>query len=322
MYIILSNHSDNGVHFRQFPSILDDLGYFQISSKAEQALHDGAKNSIAFLGENASKDLLDQICSINGFSEAELLMNYDLLKKSLYKVLGKGAEVILSNLKRELLVQVVLIDPNITISEIRDPRLGVGDILKRIHAVEAVEFVRKIPSHSHIALLYTNDNSKDKMLAAFFETMITCNASKGLFSYKKPVNDYLSCTNDVMLYEELLQEPRDYEAVARRGADWIAKLISSNTSRQNSTDVPTRIAVEDVMWWLRNGFAGYLLDSERSCGRYLQDNLSALCGYNISNVGNRHIDRELISMLISAHGYVILDEPFGLYSAPDLGGRM
>ena len=105
-------------------------------------------------------------------------------------------------------------------------------ILKRIHAVEVVEFVRKIPSHSHVALLYTNDNSKDKMLVEFFDTMIIGNASKGIFLTKKPVNDYLSCTNDVMLYEELLQEPRDYEAVD----DWIAKLISSNTSRQNSTD--------------------------------------------------------------------------------------
>ena len=143
MYIVLSDHSDSEVHFRQYPSILDDLGYFQISSKAEHILHDATWNSIAFLGENASKDLLDHICSISGFSEGELLMNYDLLQKSLYKVLGKGAEVILSNLKRELLVQVVLIDPNITISENRDPRLGVGDILKRIHAVEAGEFVRK-----------------------------------------------------------------------------------------------------------------------------------------------------------------------------------
>ena len=123
-----------------------------------------------------------------------------------------------------------------------------------------------------------------------------------------------------MLYEDLLQEPRDYEAVASRGADWIAKLISSNRSGQTSSDVSTRIAGEDVMWWLRNGFAGYLLASERSCGRYLQDNSSALCGYNLSNVSNRHIDRELISMLISAHGYVILDEPFSLYRAPDPEG--
>jgi hypothetical protein len=165
------------------------------------------------LRENASKYLLDHLCSISGFSEAELLMYYDLLEKSLFKVLG---ELLVCNLKRELLVQVVLTDPNITISEIRNPLLDVGDILKRIHAVEVVEFVRKIPSHSHIALLYTNDNSKDKMLAAYFDTTIIGNASNGLFSFRKPVNDYLSCINDIMLYEELLLEPRDYEAVARR----------------------------------------------------------------------------------------------------------
>ncbi|MDQ6864166.1 MAG: hypothetical protein M3044_10110, partial [Thermoproteota archaeon] len=214
----MSNHSDTGLHIRQYPSVLDELGYFQISSKAEQLLHDAAKKSIALLGETASKDLLEHISSISGFSEGELLMNYDLLEKSLYNLLGKGAEVILHDLKRELLVQVVLIDAKITITEILNPRLGVGDILKRIHTIEVVEFVRRIPSHSHIALLYTNDNSKDKMLAAFFDTMINGNASRCLFSLKKPANDYLSCSNNIMLYEELLQEPRDYEVVARRVA--------------------------------------------------------------------------------------------------------
>ncbi len=100
-----------------------------------------------------------------------------------------------------------------------------------------------------------------------------------------------------MLYEELLQE-QEYEVVARRIADWIAKLISSNKSRQTTTDSPTRIAGENVMWWFRNGFAGYALVLEKSYGRNLQDNMSALCGYNISNVSNEHIDRELISSLI------------------------
>ena len=61
--------------------------------------------SIERLGESASKALLDHICSINELSEKELLTNYDLLEKSLYRVLRKGAEVILRDLKRELLVQ-------------------------------------------------------------------------------------------------------------------------------------------------------------------------------------------------------------------------
>jgi len=150
------------VQFQQYSNVLDELGYFPQSSKAEAILYDAAKKSIDRLGESASRALLDHICSINELLEKELLTNYDLFEKSLYKVLGKGAEVILCSLKRELLIQVVMIDPNITIGEIRNPRLKVGDILKRIQVVDAVEFVHKIPSHSHIAFLYTNDNSKIK----------------------------------------------------------------------------------------------------------------------------------------------------------------
>jgi hypothetical protein len=178
-------------------------------------------------------------------------------------------------------------------------------------------------SHIIISFLYTNDNSKDNILASFFDTMI--NGSKGLFSFKKPANDYLSCINNIMLFEELLQEPlREYEVFAKRLADWIAKLSSSNKSQQqDNTDIATaRIAIDDAMWWFRNGFAGYILGFEKSMGRYLQNNLSVLCGYNISNVSNGHTDRESINTLISAHGYVILDEPFSLYRAPDVGGRI
>ena len=162
----------------------EDISRFLL--KLEQILHDAAKKAIALLGEKAAKDLLEHISSISGFSEGELLMNYDLLEKSLYNLLGKGAEVILHDLKRELLVQAVLIDANITVTEILNPRLGIGDILKRIHAVEVVEFVRNIPSHSHIAFLYTNDNYKDNIFAAFFDTKIN-SAVKGLFSFEKPV---------------------------------------------------------------------------------------------------------------------------------------
>ncbi len=204
--------------------------------------------SIERLGESASKALLDHICSINELSEKELLTNYDLFEKSLYRVIRKGAEVILRDLKRELLVQAVLIDPNITIIDIRNPGLAVGDILKRIRAVETLEFVRKTPSHTHIAFLYTNDNSKNNILAAFFDTKINSSA-KGLFSFKKPANNYVSGVENIILYEELLQEPREYEVVAKRLADWLAKLNPGNKSQQNNDDSPTRIADEDAMWW-------------------------------------------------------------------------
>jgi len=102
------------VQFQQYSNVLDELGYFPLSSKSEAILYDAAKKSIERLGGSASKALLDHICSINGLSEKELLTNYDLFEKSLYRVLRKGAEVILHYLKRELLVQAILIDPNMT----------------------------------------------------------------------------------------------------------------------------------------------------------------------------------------------------------------
>ena len=309
------------MQFQQYSNVLDELGYFPLSSKAEAILYDAAKKSVERLGESASKALLDHICSVNGLSEKELLTNYDLFEKSLYRVLRKGADVILHDIRRELLVHAVLIDPNITISDIRNPLLAVGDILKRIRAVETLEFVRKIPSHMHVAFLYRNENSKDDILGAFFDTKITGKATKGFLASNKPTNDDLS----YMLYEELLQEPpRDYEVVAKRLDDWIAKLNSSNKSQQqNNTDIATlRIATEDAMWWVRNGFTGYYMGFEKSMGRYLHDGVSFLCGYNISNVSNENIDSKNIKTMIAAHDHVILDESFVMFRAANMGDKI
>ena len=311
------------MQFQQYSNILDELGYLPLSSKADEILYDAAKKSIERLGESASKALLDHICSINALSEKELLTNYDLFEKSIHRVLRKGAEVILRDLKRELLVQVVLIDPNITIGDIRNPLLAVGDILKRIRVVETLEFVRKIPLHKHIAFLYINENSKADILAAFFDTKITGKATKALLSSNKPTKDDLS----YMSYEELLQEPREYEVVANRLADWIAKLNSSNKSQQRqqqkTTDIATlRIATEDAMWWLRNSFTGYYLGFEKSMGKYLQDSVSVLCGYNISNVTNENIDNKKIKTMIAAHDYVILDESFVMFRAANMEDKI
>jgi hypothetical protein len=312
------------MRIRQYSSILDELGYCPISSTAEDILYSVAKKSIEQLGESASKALLDHICSIDGLSEKELLTNYDLFEKALYRVLKKGAEVILDYLKRELLIQAVLIDTSITISEIRNPRLAIRQIVQRIRAAETLEFVRKIPSCKHITFLYRSDYSKDKLFAAFFDANVIANVSNGLLSFKRPTNDGFRNVNNFMLYEELLHEPRESEVVARRLADWIAKLDSSNESQQqNNTGIATvRIAVEDVVWWVRNGFTGYYLDFEKSMGRYLQGGLSVLCGYNFSNVSNEIIDSKNIKTMIAAHDYVILDESLAVYRSPNVGDKI
>ncbi|HYT42761.1 MAG TPA: hypothetical protein VEP90_10460, partial [Methylomirabilota bacterium] len=119
---------------------------------------------------------------------------------------------------------------------------------------------------------------------------------------------------------------REYEVVVNRLADWIAKLNSSNKSQQeqqNNTDIATlRIATEDAMWWVRNGFTGYYLGFEKSMGTYLQDDVSVLCGYNISIVSNENNDSKNIKTMIAAHDHVILDESFVMFRAANIGEKI
>lgn len=58
----------------------------------------------------------------------------------------------------------------------------------------------------------------------------------GFLSSKKPSNQ-LSCVNNIMLYKELIREPQGTKTLARKLAEWIAKLQSSSKSQQqNDTD--------------------------------------------------------------------------------------
>jgi hypothetical protein len=55
----------------------------------------------------------------------------------------------------------------------------------------------------------------------------------GFLSSKKPSNQ-LSCVNNIMLYKELIREPQENKTLARKLAEWIAKLQSSSKSQQQN----------------------------------------------------------------------------------------
>ena len=54
-------------------------------------------------GQLASQAMMDGMCSINGLSEEDLLTNCDLLQASLYKILRSRADVIIRNIRAEIL---------------------------------------------------------------------------------------------------------------------------------------------------------------------------------------------------------------------------
>jgi predicted transcriptional regulator YheO len=311
------DYSPDSRDFQRFSNILDKLGYIPIPSRSDRILYDAVRRSIERFGRSASKAILDHMCSIDGLSEEELLTNFELLEKSLQRVLRKGAEVILHDIKIEILTHAVLIDPTITISEIRNPQLTIRNILKRIRSTEALEFIREKATHKHIAFLYKNENAKNKIFSAFFDTNVTDKASKGILLSKKPNNGLtlvLNYVNSSMLYAELLQESHEEQVVAKKLSDWVHSL--KNLTLDNTKNDATRIASEDVTWWVRNSFADhYCKGFEEPIGSSLQDDLSVLCGYNISNYSNNGT----INRMIATHDYVILDETSIVYRAPGVG---
>jgi len=281
-------------------NILDELGYLPIASKADQVLYDSVKEAFKIIGKKAYNALLHRACSTHALSERELLTNYDLFEKSLYEIFGKISFILLHELKKEM---SVIMDSRLTVSDILNPSLSIGDVLKNIREVEVFEFVHKILSHVHILFLYENKNFKNKILSEFFFKRDNDNVPKGLLS-DTPAND-LNQISSNLLHDELVVRVQNKHEVLKKLSDWMF-----NTHSSNKSDFATRIAFEDGTWWLRNGFAEDYTRFEESLGKHIEDNLSILCGYDISNLNELYMET-----IIASHIYVILDEPMIIYKA-------
>jgi hypothetical protein len=301
-------------------TILDNLGYIPIPSRVEEVLYRAIKKSVGVIGESYSKLLLHAMCLRSGFSEKELLTNYDLFEKLLYKILDAGANVIIRSLRKEILTQGVLNTPSLTVNDILNPHFTVSDILRSIRDAETLDFVRKISAHNHIIFLYKSESSNDKMLYALLENptgrgIMDYEAPKGLLSAKPPNADLPNTVNNI-LYSQLLSS--QYDEAIKKLSNWIVKLHSSNNSKQNIR-LPTRIAADDATWWLRNGFAYNNMLAEQLLRRCVHDNnIATLCCYNTSKLTSEGM-KELLTTIITCHEYDILDEPYVVYKASQNG---
>jgi len=292
-------------------SILDELRYLPEVYLSYRALHDSIKYSLESIVKSSSKVLLHKMCSLYGLSENELLTNYDLFQRSLYRILGKAAQPIISRIKAEMLRYAVMNGSEITATDILDPKLTVSYVLKDIHDTETFAFVRNVPSCQHIAFLYTNESAKNKILSEFFHPQIAENHEcppLGLISMKTPMNHRAHLFN--ISYDELLNETSKDRAKERLAA-WIGNVHSFNKSQC----LPTRIAEEDATLWLKNGFSpDDDLQLEHMFSTHTCDNnMSILCAFDISKIAESDIN-SMMRSVISAHDCIILDEPPVVYT--------
>jgi len=155
-----------------------------------------------------------------------------------------------------------------------------------------------MPKSEHAILLWEEKSFLDIVLSEFFDPGVTGKVAKGLLS-AKPAN-IESVSN--LLLEEV--SGLDRQTAARKIRDWMFQVHSTNKS-----NLPTRIAVEDYSWLLQNGSAKGLLEVEQNIGLRVRENMTILCGYDVSNV----IDPKQLDKVMGFHGYAIMDHPFRVY---------
>lgn len=294
-------------------SKLDKLGYYPINSNNDKILYRSIANSLEQLGKSYSKALVSNMCELYGLSENELFTNYDFFKKTLYNTVGKGeANAILISIKKELLAQAILNGSNLTVREIINPKFTINDILKKVNDSEVLKFITNIPRHEHILFLYANASSKDHLLSAFFYPGKTVLDQTDLLSVK-PSDTHLAKKSK--FYDELFEELSLAASKAKleeRLHDWKSKPPLFVKSRKKN--IPARIAQRDATFWLEKGYSSELIILEQSIGKHTVENLTVLCGYNISRFVDEDINTKL-ERIISFHGYVIIDEPLRVYAA-------
>jgi hypothetical protein len=295
----------------QLLTVLDTLEYYSLNSAIDEIVYKSVKKSLGTLGESISETIVDNICSLYRLSEKELLTNYDLFEKSLYSFFNEGAHIIVKRIKKEILSHAILHVPNLTVDDILNQNLTVYDIIKKIHEEKICDFIRKLPADEHVIFFYKKESFKDKILSAFFEPAINHKkALKGLISVKRNTNLNLDSN---ILFDELFFQGEKSAAVMKKIFDWAYSLkLSNNSLKKEGEDIITRIATDDDTWFFKNGLGNEIISAEKSGAKCIkEDKITCLCIYNISNM----TDEQILKAVIATHGYVILDDPLGVYKA-------
>jgi hypothetical protein len=326
-------------------TILDELGYIPVPSKAEYIVSDSIKKSFESLfGQEATISILNHLTSLYGLSEKELTTNYDIFEKSLYIISNYAAKILLRYIKKEILIETVSQFPTaITEQDILDPGTRIEDIVKKISNEEIIKFVHRIQAGEHLIFIYEMEDSKDKVLSAFFDDSYSIAngqiMSRGLISSEKTRFDYIA---NILYYDDLLaaiEQPEQITIICERIKNWFVGIGKNSSIPKEGHSKQTgerqgqgqhkdkdmifvsstiRAAVEDAPQLFVNHFTYELLSIEKTIKECLSNNsdISVLCAFKASNISNNNDDNNndhILRSIIESHEYVIFEDPLIIY---------
>lgn len=265
-----------------------------------KSISDIVTSALEVFGEDTKKLIIGSISKKFALSDGEVLVRLDVMEKYLVSALGTTGEVLINEIKEKILSE----NPDID-----GVNLSTAEIVNKIVQRDVLDFVRKLPSHEHIAYFYTSEDSKGLITSAFL--------SKSSKSAKAAIisNPIVSSESSIQTtrYANILN-PSDKSASMKRLGNWIGSMKKSDTAQMHGL----RLLGEDDSWFMNNGFSEEILNLERSLGPHLDEDMSVMCSYDLASLADEHL-----ATIINSHSYLVTDRPIMLYSHSNKrdGGR-
>jgi len=161
---------------------------------------------------------------------------------------------------------------------------------------DVIDFINNIKNKDHSILLFQNDSVRDKIVNIFFDKS------------KNPIST--TCfTNDISKYK--CDKAITYDELVENNSLLVMKINEFLVDVLDTiypNDFP-RIACEDTAWFSEAGF----FEEHQKIGDKLDTKIindsAILCCYNTAK-----LDDEKINTILQSRDYVILEEPFFVYS--------
>jgi hypothetical protein len=197
----------------------------------------------------------------------------------------EASEIIISSIRKEILRRVNLQTDD-----------DIEQILNRIQKKELFKYLKNLTGHEHILFLWSNQQSRDKIMNQFF---IQPSAPQGLMSAKKMKLENV----ENITYSEVFENK---EAAIQKEFQMIDQIHKKNLQ----LIWPTRLAGTDCTQWFKQGLTKEFLLLEKKADKYFEKNkISCICGYDINEIPNDRI----LKKLLNYHDYVVLDDPYFLF---------